>query len=201
MVRYSSLFLALALVVAACAPSAEPEEAPATTAAEAPQQTPATEAPPPPTTTTVPEVTTTTVPSARAAAEAAAGTYEGEWRNLTFGSSGAAAVTLTVSGDNLVAVFNLDGQVFGQFDPEPEPITLPLDQLGSGTVQGESELFGPFTLTVTADGFRLEAPAIPAGGIASMTVTATFDGTTISGTYEIAFEGGGGAEGEFEMSR
>lgn len=200
MVRRICLFIVMVLVVAACATSTSPEtEEPTATTAGAAEETTTTQETPVTTTTTPP--TTTTTSGAREAAEAVAGDYQGEWRNLTFGSSGAASATLTVSGDNLVVVFNLDGQVFGQLDPEPESIGLPLDELGSGTVQGESELFGPFTLTVTADGFQLQATAIPAAGIASMTVTGTIEGGTISGTYDIEFEGGGGANGEFEMTR
>ncbi len=201
MVRYGILFVTVVLVLAACTTASEPENTSAAPTTAVTEETPTTEEAPPPATTTVPEATTTTIQTARAAAEAVAGTYEGEWRNLTFGSSGAAAATLVVSGDNLVVVFDLDGQVFGASDPDPEDITLPLADLGTGVVEGESPLFGPFTLTVTADGFTLEASAVPAAGIASMTVVGTIEGATIAGTYEIAFEGGGGANGEFELTR
>lgn len=194
-------FAALALVVAACTQGGGTAT---TTAETSTTSTTAASTTTAPSTTTTTEATTTTVSAAdqaKAAAAAFAGSYEGEWRNLTFGSSGPIVTTVTAGTDGLEITTDLGGFVFGESDPDPETFTLAYDALAAGSATGESAVFGPFTMTVGPDGFTFEASGVPSDRIASMTVDAQVGDGTVTGTYEIAFEGGGGASGEFDLAR
>ncbi len=196
-------FAAFALLVAACSGGGADTTTTTTSAATTVASTAATTTTVASTTTTAAATTTTASAAdlARAAVAELAGTYEGEWRNLTFGSSGPISIEMTAGSDGLEVVTDLGGPVFGEGDPDPETFTLPYETLATGSSAGESALFGPFTFTVAGGQFTFEAPAVPSAGIASMTVQGELADGTISGTYEIAFDGGGGANGEFEATR
>lgn len=207
----SILIVILALAFSSCGDDDTGSETPAPTSAPttaAPSGTtaaPATEAPPAPTTaapaatttTTAAPATTTTAPPATgsaafiAAAIAYVGSYEGEWNNTTFGSSGSIEVTIveanTEAGFVLVQI-DLGGNVFGAADPDPftlEIFTNGPDDLESGFTSFlsassfEIDENGMFTLTADAQGLGL--PIVIQGGV----VDGGFAGTyTIEGLAE-----------------
>lgn len=156
----------------------------------------------------VEESTTTTEaapdPSIEAAL-AAAGTYTGSWTNTTFGSTGDAGMTMTVSeAGDVTMEWDLGGGVFGVGDPDGENQTLNVaDMVGGRTVT--TALFGDMGVTVSADfvTITLDAENVPTSGIQAFRATATWsDDGTIAGIYVVEFDGGGApAEGTFEMTR
>ena len=139
------------------------------------------------------------------AAMGAAGTYTGTWTNTTFGSSGQATLTLTVTEDGGVTMeWDLGGGVFGAGDPDGESQAINIADLEAGAMI-TTDLFGD-VLFSAADEFRthtMDAKDVPAAGIQAFRAIATFgeDGT-ITGTYVVEWEDGGApAEGIFELAR
>ena len=208
-----TLIGALALIVYACGSSdtttttkraaPETEATVATEAAETTEAPASTEAP-----ATTAEETTTTVEDvdvALEAAMAAAGTYAGTWTNTTFGSTGAASMTMTVTEAGDVSMdWDLGGGVFGFGDPDGENQGLNVADLADGEMVSTT-LFGDMQVTVSTDFTRLtlDAEDVPAAGIQAFRALATWsaDGS-ITGTYEVEFEGGGDpAVGTFELTR
>ncbi len=62
--------------------------------------------------------------SAVAGAQLTIGDFEGQWNNTTFGSSGAASMSVeSLGGANISVTVDLDGSVFGQGDPDPLVLT------------------------------------------------------------------------------
>ena len=68
-------------------------------------------------------------PAAATTPENLAGSYDGQWDNLTFSSSGDAAIGISVSGSDVRLSFDMDGFVFGFVDPDIVVL--------HGTVQGD----------------------------------------------------------------
>ena len=162
------------------------------------------------TTSSAPAAAPTTVPAATTATAAVdpllqavagiAGSYEGEWRNTTFGSTGPIEITLTVEDDGTVTVeMDLGGFVFGESDPDPESMVFNISDTTEGATV-ESVVFGTMTLSIAGAGFQIDAPDVPSDSIASMQVVAAYAEGSFTGTYTIEFEGGGGAEGEFDAT-
>ena len=132
-------------------------------------------------------------PSATALAglQAIAGHYVGAWTNLTFGSTGKAVINIVISGTNAALVFNMDGQVFGQFDPPV--ITMP------GTVQGETiqidnkgvGIFGDVKGVVNGAIGTLATTLtnIPGGSIQMVTNTGTVTNGIMHVDYIVTFYG------------
>jgi hypothetical protein len=135
-----------------------------------------------------------------ARARAAVGTWTGTWTNDTFGSTGPASLILSIDEEaqTLDAVLDIGGNVFGGADPDAETFSMPLLP---GTYEGSSAVFGSYAVTVNADStleiVATEMPAIPAG---TFTVSASVDGDSFSGTYEVDFgDGRDPATGHFEL--
>lgn len=139
-----------------------------------------------PTTTTAGESTTTTVATETtvdeaagrvAMAEALEGEYEGEWNNLTFGSSGAAEGVVAVDGTLVTVTLMLGGNVFGV--GSPDPVVLEFDLSEPPPYTTESELFGEATIDIDEAGMLdFEAESITSLGGMSLLVegTVTADG-------------------------
>ncbi|HEX5630510.1 MAG TPA: hypothetical protein VFY15_02520 [Acidimicrobiia bacterium] len=150
------------------------------------------------TTTTAPGTTTVDEVAARvAAAEALAGDYTGEWHNLTFGSTGSIAATLTVDQGGGFALLTIDlgGNVFGASDPDP--FLVELDLVTGGPYSGTSDLLGDYTVEVQPDGHVvITAPDVPGLGLEVVIETDITEGEVV-GTYDIP----GLANGEFTATR
>ena len=65
----------------------------------------------------------------------------------------------------------------------------------------ETAAFGVLTFSITPLGIMVEALDVPSPSIASLQVVANPGETGFVGTYVIEFEGGGSAEGEFDMAQ
>ncbi len=196
-IRPLILLVALALVLAACGGATEETEAVAETTTTTTSTTTTT------TTTTLPAETTTTAPAVDPMALIAAqisGTYAGEWRNTTFGSSGPISASLEASEEGVVSVtLDVDGFVFGEADPDAEEFSFDIADATVGATM-ESAVFGILTFSFTPNGIMVEALDVPSPAIASMQVLASLVEDGFVGTYVIEFEGGGSAEGEFDMT-
>ena len=154
--------------------------------------------------------TTTTLPEPEPdplleGALAAAGSYAGSWTNTTFGSTGDAGLTMTVTDEGDVSMeWDLGGFVFGATDPDGETHTLNVSQLAGGTTLSTG-LFGDVEVSVSEDfaTITFDADNVPTPGIQAFSATATWsDDGTITGTYVVEFDGGGEpAVGTFEMTR
>lgn len=140
----------------------------------------------PATTTTVPTTTTTAVSEWLLLARSLAGSYSGEWHNLTFNSRGPIDIDLTVDESAGTATLSLDlgGSVFGGMDPPP--VIMVFDGTTEGNYSGNDPLFGAFTATFDTDGkFTLNAPSLPSRPGNSVTFTGQFTPQEVTGTYDL----------------
>lgn len=132
-----------------------------------------------------------------------AGDWEGEWRNLTFGSVGPIVATVTVNDDAgfLLANIDLGGFVFGAQDPDPAVIEL--DLVAGPPYERPGSLLGQTQTQIAADGsFTVTAPDVPGDRIASMVIEGQIGPDSFVATYTIEFEAGGDpAVGEVEVSK
>ena len=210
--RFIGLGLAILMMAGACGgsdstdTSASPLSTEPATSSPTDSSTATTEGPPPTTGAPAPTTTTTAAPDPLlTAALAAGGVYSGSWTNTTFGSTGDAGLTMTVTEDGDVSmVWDLGGFVFGASDPDGETQVLNVSRLAGGTTLATG-LFGDLDIGVSEDfgTLTLDAENVPTAGIQAFRATLTWsDDGTITGTYVVEFDGGGTpAEGTFEMTR
>jgi len=207
--------IALVLVAAACGDDdagTTTTAAPATTEAvmttAAPVTTEAATTTAAPVTTEA--VTTTADPVAAMAAELApyAGDFIGEWVNTTFGSEGPIEATIALDTEAMTVTITVDigGFVFGSFDPDPETLTVSLENITftpDGVALGGvvSDTFGELGLAFNADGIDMYSGDVPDLGIATIQFTGPVTPEGADLAYVIEFEGGGGAEGTVHMAR
>ena len=199
--RIAALLFALALVVAACGDDDGGAEETTTTTAAA--ETTTTTAAETTTTTAAPTTTTTAAPTTTAAANPALaaalaleGTYEGEWNNTTFGSTGPIELTIEVDEEAQVALLTLDlgGNVFGASDPDPVEYEVDLTA-DFEDYEVTDDVFGESTVEVGVDGhFVFESEAVPGLGGLPMTIEGDMTAEGVTGTYVIPDL----AEGTFE---
>ena len=131
------------------------------------------------------------------------GEWSGEWRNTTFGSTGAARASTTAEPDGSATfTVDLDGFVFGALDPDP------MTYIGTYTADGatfetpDDPLFGDLTIIVTRDGeITIQGELVPIDGIASLFATGTITADEVSLNYTVAFSGGGEAVGELVLTK
>lgn len=135
-------------------------------------------------------------------ASAAAGSYSGTWNNTTFGSSGAARIDIQIDGSTATFTTDLDGNVFGQSDPDAVIYTGTVTADGMTFTTPSSPLFGNMTLVVNADGsFTLTGDDPPADGIAKIEAQGSISESGIGGTYTVTFDDGTTAEGTFSLTK
>jgi hypothetical protein len=78
-----------------------------------------------------------------------AGSWVGEWNNLTFGSSGSTTAEIDVREDGTGTItFDLNGDVFGLFDPPPITFEVSFDADGLTYKQEGNSLLDDLTLNV-----------------------------------------------------
>lgn len=207
--------MALVLVAAACgdddagtATTAAPATTEAATTTAAPVTTEAATTTAAPATTEA--VTTTADPVAAMAAELApyAGDFTGEWVNTTFGSEGPIEATIALDTEAMTLTITLDigGFVFGAFDPDPETLSISLENITftpDGVALGGvvSDTFGELGLAFDSDGIDMYSGDVPDLGIATIQFTGPVTPEGADLAYVIEFEGGGGAEGTVHMAR
>ena len=132
-----------------------------------------------------------------------AGEWEGMWVNNTFSSSGAVSLIIEVDQSGTATLtIDLDGYVFGMFDPDPITYTT---HFGGGQIDfdvSDDPVFGDFLASGFADGtVSFEADLIPVEGIAGMTAEGTFSPSGIHTTYTVHFLGGDLAMGEVNLTK
>ncbi|MBN2113340.1 MAG: hypothetical protein JW785_04355 [Acidimicrobiia bacterium] len=155
-------------------------------------------------TITTTEATTTTDPAEfrLGLARIFAGEWVGEWANTTFGSTGPALLTLAVDVEERTVTLTVDlgGRVLGAGDPDPFDLVVGLAAAPPYTA--ETLLFGEVVLEVEASGaFTLEAPAVPAAGIAALSASGDATSIGINLTYTVTFDDGSSAEGTVGLVR
>lgn len=131
------------------------------------------------------------------------GEWSGAWRNITFGSSGAAFATLAAEQDGTASfTVDLDGFVFGVIDPDP------ITYVGSFSADGAifeapgDPLFGDLTMKVTADGeVAIVGELVPIEGIAQLSATGTITPEEIFLEYIVTFAAGDTAVGEMTLTK
>ena len=210
--KIRSILIALVLIAAACGDDdgAATTQAPTTTAAAATTAPATTQAP---ATTAAPETTaaattTTEDPFAEiiALVTAYAGDYAGEWTNTTFGSTGAITGSLAFDEATLSVTLELDidGFVFGAFDPDPETFVISLAEAAAdpdNATMIESATFGTLRAVVTREGIEMFSDQVPEPGIASVLITGPITPEGFDLAYTIEFAGGGGAEGTATLTK
>lgn len=165
---------------------------------EMPTQMPTQEPAPAPTATMVP-----TADTGYQQAVQFAGHWEGEWVNTTFGSSGPIVADVTVNPDgSLTLTLDVDGEVFGLYDPPPVTYTGHFDLHAAEIVIADDPVWGNALLTFMEGGaFYFEAALVPDVEIASMTIDGSFSPDATDGAYLITFVGGDVAEGTIAVNK
>lgn len=188
------------LLLSACRLGSSPEPTPT--------NTPLPTATPPPTHTPRPTATPapTYTPEAKVApgydfAAEFAGAWEGEWTNLTFGSSGSAEAIVTVHEDGTLNVtVDLGGSVFGMGDPNPLTFLGTYDERGANVGVEGHPIFGTFQLALEGDSLSVEAENIPVEQISGMDVAGTLTPDRLDAQYVISFPDGTSAQGTLKMT-
>ena len=125
------------------------------------------------------------------------GSWQGQWVNNTFGSQGDASLDVSVDEAQLTVEFvlDLDGNVLGGSDPDPETFSGTYDAAAL-TVTGTSVVFGDITWSVdssgnmTGNGINVPSPTIDSVGF-----TGTASAQIMTLDYTVYFTGGGTAVG------
>ena len=132
-----------------------------------------------------------------------AGVWTGSWYNTTFGSSGAAKLTLsyTPATETLQATVDLDGNVFGGSNPPPATFTAALG--GSGFVfTGSAASYGQVSTTIDTHGIITGTlTAVPTGGISSVDLRGSVVSGVMGVQYTIHFTPSGTAAGFIVLNK
>jgi hypothetical protein len=166
MKRRLSVLLLLFSILALAAGCAGP------TIDEPPPPTPEPTSPPPPTETPQPAA-----PSAYDVAQQYAGSWSGTWANQTYGTTGAAEMTVVVNEDGTFEItIDLGGMVFGVVDPPPLTYSGSYSAGVGASFGGQGDpTLGDVTFSMTPGGQvtgRLEG-ILGGSGLAEVTGTAT----------------------------
>ena len=136
------------------------------------------------------------------------GGFIGEWVSTTFGSDGPIEVAVELDAEAITLAISPDigGFVFGAIDPDPETLSIALENITftpDGVALGGvvSETFGELGLAFNADGIDMYSGDVPDLGIATIQFTGPVTPEGADLAYVIEFEGGGGAEGTVHMAR
>ena len=130
------------------------------------------------------------------------GSFTGSWKNTTFNTSGDAALVIGVvqSTRSILFRLTLGGSVFGSPNAAPTTLFGTYDN-NTYTATGDSALFGPVTMTITAEGvWTLTANSVPGPTIATFRITGSAHPDKFTGNYALTFKVGGGATGTITLS-
>ena len=136
-------------------------------------------------------------------AKAQQGTWTGQWKNQTFGSTGSAKADVTVdeAAKTVTIVLDLGGSVFGERDPDPVTFTGSLD--GRSSFQGNNSLTGAYQaeLSEAAMTMTFSAPDVPGDRVQSLSGSAKIEGNTLTAEITITFPDGSNAKSTLEMTK
>ncbi len=123
-------------------------------------------------------------------------TVSGTWTNETFASTGDVSVNISfdTSTNVVTIIWDIDGNVYGGSDPDPETFTIEMTDLisnGTATLTATSITYGDISVTLTynTDGtgsFTGTAENEPTGAVENASFSGTFelDGGTVTFTVE-----------------
>lgn len=127
--------------------------------------------------------------------------YTGSWKNITFGSSGAMKIDLTIKDGRAKGSLDLDGNVFGGADPPAIPFNFPFNPNKAGKFKVTGTLLGNLAGNYTTDGdLNVTITDTPGGFPEETRIKAKINLKlqTFKATYEIDDTGGLFAEGTAE---
>ncbi len=130
--------------------------------------------------------------SARAALASVLGHYVGAWTNLTFNSTGKAIIDISLASPTTARiVFDMDGFVFGAFNPPP--ITMP-GAVNGDQIQIDNQGVGSFgdikgLIDSQAGTFSVGLTNIPGGFISYITADGSVTGGHMQLRYVVHFPG------------
>ncbi len=192
-------------------PAVEPASgkpaAPAITGTASPASSPKATPSPRATATRLPTAAATPRPDATSApvsglSAAVDGLWHGVWKNLTFGTSGAAMVDIEVSaaGDARLTI-DVDGPVFGLLDPPVREFGGTWNANGATFTAQSDDLLGDMRIRVTSDGaLAMRAENIPGVGV-RVDARGQISASGIEVSYTLRFTGGGSASGFLTLAR
>jgi len=120
------------------------------------------------------------------------GVYTGTWTNPTTGATGPARIEITANQAARTADLTLDfdGKYLGLDDPPPVALSGIYDE-SRAIVKGQSELFGEYDVTISADGQIVGLMKNLAGGaVLEMTYTGTLTRDALDADYLVKFADG-----------
>ncbi len=132
------------------------------------------------------------------------GTWSGSWTNDTFGSTGAASLSIenNQAPGSIKLTIDLDGFVGGLLDPDPEALISTISNNGDINYSGQIDLLGPLTFTLGNDGqITINANNIDVSGFDSFTATGTLSESQLNLNYTVTFSGGSTATGTVTGSK
>jgi hypothetical protein len=118
------------------------------------------------------------------------GEYGGSWSNITYASTGAAVINISVTGTNAALTFDMDGGVFGGSDPAK--ITMP-GYVQGNVIQIDNKGVGIYgdikgAVDSAAGTLAVTLTNVPGGYIQYVTVTGFVTNGVISLTYIVNFQ-------------
>lgn len=138
--------------------------------------------------------------------KAMAGKWQGQWKNTTFGSTGASNATVQVNEDGTASfTIDVDGLVFGMVNPDPKIFSGTYNDKGI-IIEQKDDLFGDVVITITRTGenkadIDLKCSNITTPGIGSLSATGTLDAGEMHVDYEVGFTPSGSAKGVMDMAK
>lgn len=189
----------LVMILSACGQKSEPPPTP----------TPSPTLKPVPTVTRTPRPTATEPPEPAEApgydqASPYSGRWEGQWRNITFGSTGDIEVEVMIHPDGRAEIsIDIGGFVFGMIDPDPKTYTGTYDADGAVFEVEEDPVFGKVVVMLSFASGEIVGTTedIPDPTIARMESTGTMTPEEVTGVYTVFFAGGGEATGDVTLSK
>jgi hypothetical protein len=174
-----------------------------------PTPTPSPTLKPEPTTTPTPRPTATEPPEPAEApgydqAIPYSGRWEGQWRNITFGSNGKIEVEVIIYPDGRAEIsIDIGGFVFGMIDPDPKTYLGTYDADGAVFEVEEDPVFGTVVVTLSFASGEIVGTTedIPDPTIARMESTGMMTPEEVTGVYTVFFAGGGEATGDVTLTK
>jgi hypothetical protein len=133
------------------------------------------------------------------------GTWEGNWFNNTFQSTGPIYMEIYINESTMTFMTYTDigGNVFGLTDPPPVTGQGSFTNTGVLSVVTQGPILGDVTMTLDTNTGELIIEAIPnpVTGIATYTVTGTVSPQAMDLEFNLTFQGGGGANGTIDLTK
>lgn len=132
------------------------------------------------------------------------GTWEGNWFNTTFGSTGPIYMEIYINESNMtyMTYSDIGGNVFGGFDPPPTQGQGSFtNNTGVLSIVTQGPILGDVTLNLDTNTGEVSVEAVPGGAIATFSITGTATPQVMDLEYSLAFAGGGGAIGTIDLTK